>query len=145
MSTLFPCVLFSNTSPFPSRLQRTTLQGQYHRRLGPSGLRRRIPCKMDRKWITVHHMASQITRFFFLRCFVKNQSTGHQYVIWQTYKKQFMLLSTLPHLRCFITHGSRLNTNWTFPMPLKEAIFRFMEDKVKKITVFTRCSNRFQL
>ena len=39
-------------------------------------------------------------------------SKGHQYVIWQTYKKEFMLLptvSTMSHHRYFITHGLRLN------------------------------------
>ena len=32
----FRCVLFSNTSPFPNRLQRSTLQGQCHRSLDRS-------------------------------------------------------------------------------------------------------------
>ena len=54
-------------------------------------------------------------------------------MILQTYKKEFMLLSTMSHRRCFITHGSRLNTGWAFPLPLMEAMLRFMEHKVKKI------------
>ncbi|PSN48899.1 hypothetical protein C0J52_22436 [Blattella germanica] len=54
-------------------------------------------------------------------------STGRQYVIWQTYKKEFMLLSTMLHYRCFITLGSRLNTGGIFPVPPMEAMLRFME------------------
>ncbi|KAJ4444283.1 hypothetical protein ANN_06075, partial [Periplaneta americana] len=53
-----------------------------------------------------------------------------QYVIWQTYKKEFMLLSTMLHHRCFITLGSRLNTGWIFPVPPMEAMLRFMEHKI---------------
>ena len=52
---------------------------------------------------------------------------------WQIYKKEFMLLS---HHRCFITHGSRLNTGWIFPVSLMEAMLRLMEYKVQKIPVF---------
>ncbi|KAJ4427597.1 hypothetical protein ANN_25245 [Periplaneta americana] len=58
------------------------------------------------------------------------RSTGRQYVIWQTYKKEFMLLSTMLHHRCFITLGSRLNTGWIFPVPPMEATLRFMEHKI---------------
>ena len=98
------------------------------------GLHQILPTFLDnRKRITVHHMACQTTRtnvtwLFFLREFVK----GHQCVIWQTYKRRCMLLSTMWHHRCFITHGSRLNTGWTFPVPLMEAMLRFMEHKVRK-------------
>ena len=34
----------------------------------------------------------------------------------------------------FITHG--LNTGWTFPVPVMEAMLRFMEHKVKKSLSF---------
>ena len=51
-------------------------------------LRWTVPCKMDRKRITVHHTACQITRlnitWFFLWGFLRTRSTGHQYMIWQT-------------------------------------------------------------
>ncbi|PSN32267.1 hypothetical protein C0J52_28359 [Blattella germanica] len=57
-------------------------------------------------------------------------------VIWQTYKKEFMLLSTMLHYRCFITLGSRLNTGWIFPVPPMGAMLRFMEHKVTKIPSF---------
>ena len=39
---------------------------------------------------------------------------------------------SMSHHRCFITHGSRLNTGCTFPVSLMEAMLRFMEHKVKK-------------
>ena len=55
----------------------------------------------------------------------------HRYAIWQTYKKEFMLLSTISHHRCFVTHGTRLNTGWTFPVPLIKAMLRFVELKVE--------------
>ncbi|PSN45947.1 hypothetical protein C0J52_16547 [Blattella germanica] len=58
------------------------------------------------------------------------------YGIWQTYKKELMLLSTMLHYRCFITLGSRLNTGWIFPVPLMEAMLRFMEHKVTKFPSF---------
>ena len=40
----------------------------------------------------------------------------------------------MSHHRCFTTHGSRLNAVWTFPVPLMEAMLRFMEHRpmVKK-------------
>ena len=69
---------------------------------------------------------------FFLGGLLMTRCTGHQYVIWQTYNKEFMLLSIMSHQRLFITHGSRLKTGWTFPVPLLEAMLRFMEHKVKK-------------
>ena len=56
-----------------------------------------------------------------------------------------MLLSTMPDHRCFITHGSRLNTSWSFPVPLMEGTLRFMEHKVKNIPLFTLCRNWFHL
>ncbi|PSN38105.1 hypothetical protein C0J52_00865 [Blattella germanica] len=59
------------------------------------------------------------------------------YVILQTYKKEFMLLSTMFHHRCFITLGSRLNTGWIFPVPPMEAMLRFMEHKVSKNSQFS--------
>ena len=97
-------------------------------------LRGTIPCNMDQKTITIHHMACHITRpnttwFFPVGAWIR--STGHQYVIWQTYKKEFMLLSTMSFHRWFITHGARLNTSWTFTVPLMEAILWFMEHMVK--------------
>ena len=61
---------------------------------------------------------------------LRTRSTWHQYVICHTYKKEFMLLSTMSHHRWFITHGSRLFIGWTFPVPLMEAMLRFMEHKV---------------
>ena len=67
------------------------------------------------------------TLFFSCGCLLRTRSTGHQYVIWQTYKKEFMLPSTMSHRRCFTTNASRLNTGWTFPVPLMEDILRFME------------------
>ena len=42
-----------------------------------------------------------------------------------------MLLSTMSHHRYFITHGSRLNTGWIFPVSLMEAMSRFVKHKVK--------------
>ncbi|KAJ4436441.1 hypothetical protein ANN_19074 [Periplaneta americana] len=68
---------------------------------------------------------------FFLWGLLRTRSTGRQYVIWQTYKKEFMLLSTMLHHRCFITLGSRLNTGWIVP-PM-EAMLRFMEHKVEPV------------
>ena len=62
--------------------------------------------------------------------FVKDQIYRKPYVIWQTYKKEFMLLSTMSHHRYFITHGSSLNIGWTFPIPLMKALLRFMEHKL---------------
>ena len=47
--------------------------------------------------------------------------------------------------RCFIMHGFRLINSSTFPMPLMEAMFKFMGNMVKKIPVFTLCSIRFHL
>ena len=39
--------------------------------------------------------------------------------------------------RCFITHGSRLNSGWIFSMPLMDSILRFMEQKIKsKFSLF---------
>ena len=94
---------------------------------------------MDQKRITVQHMAYQVTRpnttrFFFSVEFVKDQvyKSPVVYVIWQTYMKEFMLLQTMSHHRCSITHGSRLNTGWTFPVPLMEAMLGFMEHKVTR-------------
>ena len=58
--------------------------------------------------------------------------TGHQYVIWQTYREGFLLLSTMSHRRCLITHGLRLKHGWTFPMPLMEAMLWFMQHKVEE-------------
>ena len=43
-----------------------------------------------------------------------------------------MPLPIMSHHRSFIIHGSRLNNGWTFPVPLLEAMLRFMEHKVKK-------------
>ena len=40
------------------------------------------------------------------------------------------------HHRYFITHGSRLNTGCAFPVPLMEAMLRFMEHKLKTIPSF---------
>ena len=79
------------------------------------------------QWPSSHH-----TWFFFCGGLLRTRSTGHQYVIWQTYKKQFMLLSTMSHHRCFITHGLRLNSGWAFPVPLMETILTVMEYKFKK-------------
>ena len=46
-----------------------------------------IPCKKDRKRITVYHMACQIIKpGFLLWGFVNDQVYRHQYVIWQIYK-----------------------------------------------------------
>ena len=59
----------------------------------------------------------------FLWVLLRTWSKLQQYVIWQTHKKEFMLLSTMSHHRSFITHGSRLNTGWTFPMPLMLLLF----------------------
>ena len=42
-------------------------------------------------------------------------------------RNNLMLLSIMSHNRCFITHGSRLNTGWTFPVTLMEAILSFIE------------------
>ena len=79
-------------------------------------LRRTFPCKMDRKRITVHHMAATWTYLtlsdFSCGVLLRNRSARHQYVIWQTYKEEFLLLSTMSQYRCFITYGSRLNTGW---------------------------------
>ena len=88
-------------------------------------LRGTIPCKMGRKSITVHHMACQVTRpnttwFFSCGDLLRTRSSGYHYVIWQTYKNEFMLLWIVLKYRCFITYGSRLNTGWTFPMLLME-------------------------
>ena len=63
-----------------------------------------VPCKMDQKRITIHHMACQITRpnttwFFFCEGLLRTRSIGHQYVIWQTYKKEFSLLSIMSLLQ----------------------------------------------
>ena len=67
-------------------------------------------------------------------------------LLWTSlYQKEFMLLSTMWKQRCFITHGSRLNIDWTFPMPTMEAMLRFMQHEVKKISVFTLSSNSFHL
>ena len=56
---------------------------------------------MDWKGITVNHMACKITDLaqfnFFLWGLLRTRPTGHKYVIWQTYKKEFMLLSTMSH------------------------------------------------
>ena len=61
-------------------------------------LRWKIPCKLDRKSISVQHMTSQITRsnttwFFYCGDLLRTRSTGLQFVIWQTYKKECMLVS----------------------------------------------------
>ena len=40
-----------------------------------------------------------------------------------------------------ITHGSRLNTGWTFLVPLMLVMLRFMEHRVNKFPVFTLCNN----
>ena len=69
---------------------------------------------------------------FFLWGFVEDYVYRTPWVIWQTYKEEFMLLSAMSHHRCFITHGSRLSTGWTFPMLLIEAMLRFMKHKAKK-------------
>ena len=45
---------------------------------------------------------------FFLWEFVKDKVSGHQYVIWENYMKQFMQLSAMQHHKCVITHGSKL-------------------------------------
>ena len=83
------------------------------------------------------HQIQRHLIFFSCGCLLRDRPTGHQYVIWQIYKKEFMLLSTMSHHRCFITHGMMLNTGWTFPESLMEAKLRFMEHNVKKIPVFT--------
>ena len=62
---------------------------------------------------------------------LRTRTTVHQYVIWQTCKKEFILLPTMSHHRCFVTHRSRLNTCWIFPVPLMEVMLKFMERKVK--------------
>ena len=83
------------------------------------------------------------TRFFPCGGLLRTRSTGHQYVICQTYKKEFMLVSTMSHHRCFIIQRSRLNTGWTFSVPLMEAMLSFTEHKIKKILVFNLCSIGF--
>ena len=47
-------------------------------------------------------------------------------------RKNLWWWSIMSHHRYFMTHGSMLNTGWTFPVPLIEAMLRFMEHKVKK-------------
>ncbi|KAJ4429534.1 hypothetical protein ANN_21703 [Periplaneta americana] len=69
---------------------------------------------------------------FFLWGFVKDQVYRTPVRDYQTYKKEFMLLSTMLHHRCFITLGSRLNTGWIFPVSPMEAMLRFMEHKSKQ-------------
>ena len=71
--------------------------------------------------------------WFFSGGLLRTRSTGHHYVNWQNYKKEFILLSTMSHHRCLVTHGSRLNTGCTFPVPLMDNKSKFMEHKVKKI------------
>ena len=99
-------------------------------------LRRTIHCKMVRRgslYITWPARSPDLPPSdFFLLGFVKDQVQRHQYVICQIYKKEFMLLSTMSHHRCFITHGSRAKAGRTFPVPLMETMLRFMEHKVKK-------------
>ena len=44
----------------------------------------------------------------------------------------------MSHHRCFTTHGSRLNTDWTFPLALMEAILKFMERALLILQPFRR-------
>ena len=70
---------------------------------------------------------------FYCWVFVKDQVySTHQYVIWQTYKKEFMLVLTVSHHSCFITNGSKFSIGSTFPVTLMEAMLMFIEYKVKK-------------
>ena len=92
--------------------------------------------------ITEHHMAYRL--IFFLWEFVQDQVDTTPVCDSADYNKEFMLLSTMSHYRCFITHRSRLNTGWTFPVPLMEAMLRFIEHKAKK-SQFSLCSNWFHL
>ena len=86
-------------------------------------------CNISRHVFTVTVFSAHL--IFSCGGLLRTRSTGHPYMIWQTYKKEFMLLSTMSHHRCFITHGLRLNTDSTFPVPLMEAMLRFMEHKEK--------------
>ena len=98
-------------------------------------LRQTIPSKMDRKrspYITWPARSPDLTPpDFFCGGMLRTRSTEHQYVIWQTYKKKFMVLSTMSHRRCFITHGSKFYTSWTFPVLLMKAMLSFIEHSVK--------------
>ena len=67
------------------------------------------------------------TWFFPMGVLLRTRSIRHQNMIWQTYRKECMLLLTESRHRCFITHGSKLNTGWIFPVPLMEAMLRLME------------------
>ena len=93
-------------------------------------------------------MACQITRpdtaWYFLWRFVKVQVYRTSVCdLADLYKKEFILLSTMSHHRYFITHGSRLNTGLTFPVPLMEVMLRFMEHEVKNSQVSLFVANCF--
>ena len=66
------------------------------------------------------YMACQITRStppdIFLWGFVQDQICRTQVRDLVDFKKDLMLLSKISHHRFFITHGSRLNIVWTFPV-----------------------------
>ena len=70
--------------------------------------------------------------FFFLWVFGKYQVYRTPVRGLENLQRIILLLSTMSHYRCFITHGSRLNTGCTFPVPLMDAMLRFMERKVNR-------------
>ena len=84
-------------------------------------------------------------QMFFLWGFIKDQVYWTPVRDLANTKKEFMLLSTMSHLRFFVIHGTRLITDWIFPVPLMEAMLRFTSHNVKEFPVLTLCSNCFHL
>ena len=74
--------------------------------------------------------------WFFLWGFVKDQAFRTPVCNLAELQERIYSAAALSHQRCIMTHGSRFNTGWTFPMSLIEAMLRFMEHEVKKIPVF---------